>query len=261
MQQFLRPHPTPAPEGRGWRRFKISTKASSSTEYFPPPRPSGRSSSCLHQHRMWLREPARESVWKVKDLKQISLSRRGLGPSRKYDWGGEVMGLDSTKLWGPCDCPPGCSARSGASKAANFQGARGPSGDLARGRGPGAPLPRAASSERLPSSSSSGSGTRRDGAGRSMGLAGSGGGQRHGGQQLHALAGPGQPTRGSCAPRSIIPPGGGAAGAGPAGTLPPALRSWSTPPPRLSCRDARRAQSYERCHPPTGGKSHEKCLT
>lgn len=100
------------------------------------------------------------------------------------------------------------------------KGVRGPGGDLVRGRGPGAPLPRAASSERLPSSSS-GSGTRRDGAGRSMGLAGSGGGQRLGGQRLHALAGPGQPTRVSCAPRSIIPPGGGAAGAGPAGTLPP----------------------------------------
>lgn len=140
------------------------------------------------------------------------------------------------------------------------KGARGPGGDLVRGRGPGAPLPRAASSERL-LSSSSGSGTRRDGTGRSMGQAGSGGGQRHGGQRLHALARPGQPTRGSCAPRSIIPPGGGAAGAGPAGTLPPTLRSWSTPPPRLSCRDAGRAQSSERCHPPTGGKSREKCLT
>lgn len=140
------------------------------------------------------------------------------------------------------------------------KGARGPGGDLVRGRGPGAPLPRAASSERL-LSSSSGSGTRRDGAGRSMGLAGSGGGQRHGGQRLHALAGPGQPTRVSCAPRSIIPPGGGAAGAGPAGTLPPAPRSWSAPPPGLSCPDAGREQSCEMCHPPTGGRSHEKCLT
>lgn len=50
------PRPTPTPEGRGWRWFKSSTKATSSTEYFPPPRPSGQSSSCLHQHRMWLRE-------------------------------------------------------------------------------------------------------------------------------------------------------------------------------------------------------------
>lgn len=216
---------------------------------------------------MWLREPARGSIWKVKDLKQIPVARGTVGPSRKYGWGGEVVGLDSMQLWGACDDPSGCSKRLGVSRAANFQGAQGPGRDLVQGRGPGAPLPRAASSERLPSSSS-GSGTRRDGAGRSMGLAGSGDGQRHGGQRLHALAGPGQPTRGSCAPRSIIPPGGGAAGAGPAGTLPPpagtlppALRSWSTPPPRLSCRDARRAQSSERYHPPTSGKLREKCLS
>lgn len=184
--------------------------------------------------------------------------RRALEPSRKYWGGGSWAWIPRSS--GDRAMTPGCSARSGASGAANFQGAWGPGGDLVRGRGPGAPLPRAASSERL-LSSSSGSGTRRDGTGRSMGLAGSGGGQRHGGQRLHARARPGQSTRGSCAPRSIIPPGGGAAGAGPAGTLPPALRSWSTPPPRLSCRDAGRAQSSETCHPPTGRKSREKCLT
>lgn len=62
--------------------------------------------------------------------------------------------------------------RFGEPTAANFQGARGLDGDLEGGRGPGAPLPRAASSEKL-LSSSSGSGT-----GRSMGSASSGGGQK-----------------------------------------------------------------------------------
>lgn len=80
-----------------------------------------------------------------------------------------------------------------------------------------------------------------------MGPAGSSGGQRHGGQRLHALAWPGQPTRGSCAPRSIIPPGGGAAGAGPAGTLPPALRHGGASPPRLSCWDVLGAPLCETC--------------
>ncbi|MEJ1271406.1 hypothetical protein NN561_002245 [Cricetulus griseus] len=73
--------------------------------------------------------------------------------------------------------------RSGVPAAANLQRERGGVGDLEWGRGPGAPLPRAASSEKL-LSSSSGSGTGRDGAGRSMGPAGSGGGQRQGGQRI-----------------------------------------------------------------------------
>lgn len=47
-------------------------------------------------------------------------------PSQKSGWEGEVVGLDSTQLWGPCDDPPACSARSGASGAANFQGSAGP---------------------------------------------------------------------------------------------------------------------------------------
>lgn len=64
---------------------------------------------CLHQQRMRLREPTGGSVWRGKDLNQVPLVRRTLEPSQKYGWGGEVVGLDSTQLWGPCDDPLGAA--------------------------------------------------------------------------------------------------------------------------------------------------------
>lgn len=59
------PHPRVGAGGGG----KDAQKTASRAECFPPPRPCGRSSSCLHQQRMWLREPADGSVWKMKKFK------------------------------------------------------------------------------------------------------------------------------------------------------------------------------------------------
>lgn len=67
----------PPSEGRGWRRWERRTKAASRAECFPPPWPCRRSSSCLHQQRMWLREPVDGSVWKMKKFKTSPPCFRG----------------------------------------------------------------------------------------------------------------------------------------------------------------------------------------
>lgn len=225
---------------------------------------------------MEARGPAGECVWRHPSLKQVPKSaevirlearRRVVGgwgraPRGSSDVSGPPTGA---QLWaaspgaGSPQSPTGRGVprdRGWGGWGSHSSGCRG-LGASPPSRCPSAPLPGAASSERPPSSSSS-SGTRRDGAARSMGGgrtkargAALGSGQRG----LQAPAEPPQPTLGPGRAVQLSRPGGGrgegAAGAGPrVAPSPPPGRSplgtsgpppsWGALPPGTHPRRARR---------------------
>lgn len=165
-------------------------------------------------------------------------------PSQKSGWEGRSWAWIPRSSGDRAMTPPACSARSGASGAANFQGSAGP------GWGPSAgPWARGApTSGRQQREAAEQQQRQRDEARRRGALHGAGGlGRRTKARRAAAT----RSSRAWAANASLLRAafnyparrrrgGGGARGDPP--SL-PAPRSWSAPPPGLSCPDAGREQS------------------